>query len=43
MWKCKICGGSYFEDCSPYYTTCLNCGNEGNNMEDIAEWIEEED
>lgn len=41
MWKCKKCGESYFEDCSPYYTTCLNCGNEGNNIEDIAEWEEE--
>ena len=40
MWKCKKCGESYFEDCSPYYTICLNCGNEGNNMEDIAEWEE---
>ena len=35
-WKCKKCGESYFEDCSPYYAVCLSCGNEGKNMEDIA-------
>ena len=42
MWRCKECGETYYEDCSPYYVICLNCGNEGNEMEDIAEWVEEQ-
>lgn len=41
MWKCKICGSSYLEDCNPYYVTCLVCGNEGNYIEEIA--YQEED
>lgn len=41
MCVCDRCGESYFEDCSPYYVFCLNCGHEGNEMEDIAEWEEE--
>ena len=42
MWVCNRCGESYFEDCSPYYVICLACNNSGNEMEDIAEWEEEE-
>lgn len=42
-WKCKICGSSYLEDCSPYHATCLVCGNEGNYIEEIAYQEEEEE
>lgn len=40
MWVCNRCGESYFEDCSPYYAICLACNNSGNEIEDIAEWVE---
>lgn len=43
MWICKECGNGYFEDCSPYYATCLYCNNNGSSIDEIADWVEDEE